>query len=151
MGFDVSADKRVGAEYHRDGSDASASGAITMMESKRPEIKKQGDYLLTYLLSKRPMEQQSTIRIGFAGPPGAGKSSLIEAFGMYLLEKDQNLRIAAVCIDPSSGISGGSILGDKTRMTELSRSDRAYVRPSSNAGVLGGLAACTCKSDLIDC
>jgi LAO/AO transport system kinase len=97
------------------------------------------------------MEQQSTIRIGFAGPPGAGKSSMIEAFGMHLLEKDQNLRIAAVCIDPSSGISGGSILGDKTRMTELSRSDRAYVRPSSNAGVLGGLAACKCKSDLIDC
>lgn len=67
----------------------------------------------------------------------------MEAFGMYLLEQDPDLRLAVVCIDPSSGISGGSILGDKTRMTELSRHDRAVVRPSSNKGVLGGLAAYT--------
>lgn len=118
------------------------SRAITMMESKKAEIKQQADYLLTYLLAKRPKEQRPTIRIGFAGPPGSGKSSMIEAFGMHLLQNDPNLHLAAVCIDPSSGISGGSILGDKTRMTELSRNERAYVRPSSNSGVLGGLAAC---------
>jgi LAO/AO transport system kinase len=84
-----------------------------------------------------------TLRVGFAGPPGAGKSSLIEAFGMYLLEQDPSMKLAVVCIDPSSGISGGSILGDKTRMTELSRHDRAVVRPSANKGVLGGLSAYT--------
>ena len=68
---------------------------------------------------------------------------MIEAFGMYLLEEDPDLNLAAVCIDPASGISGGSILGDKTRMTELARQERAFVRPSSNAGVVGGLAAYT--------
>ena len=73
---------------------------------------------------------------------------MIEAFGMYLLEKDPSLKLAAVCIDPASEISGGSILGDKTRMMELSRHDRAYVRPSSNAGVLGGLAACKSAGNL---
>eukprot|EP00980_Cylindrotheca_fusiformis_P024203 scaffold11634_cov109-Cylindrotheca_fusiformis.AAC.6 len=119
------------------------SRAITMMESKKPQTKKQADYLLTYLLAKRPKTQEPTLRVGFAGPPGAGKSSLIEAFGMRLLKNDPKLRLAAVCIDPSSEVSGGSILGDKTRMTELSRNERAYVRPSSNSGVLGGLAAYT--------
>ena len=128
------------------------SRAITLMESKHPKKKQQGDYLLTYLLSKTSphptsvsteTKQEPTLRIGFAGPPGAGKSSLMEAFGMYLLEKDPTLKLAVVCIDPSSGISGGSILGDKTRMTELSRHDRAVVRPSANSGVLGGLSAYT--------
>jgi len=127
------------------------SRAITLMESKHPKKKQQGDYLLTYLLSKTSQptsvsaetSQEPTLRIGFAGPPGAGKSSLMEAFGMYLLEKDPTLKLAVVCIDPSSGISGGSILGDKTRMTELSRHDRAVVRPSANSGVLGGLSAYT--------
>ncbi len=121
------------------------SRAITLMESKNLDKKQQGDYLLTYLLSQRdaPPDPSTTLRVGFAGPPGAGKSSLLEAFGMYLLDKDPKLQLAVVCIDPSSGISGGSILGDKTRMTELSRQDRAYVRPSSNSGVLGGLSAYT--------
>lgn len=124
------------------------SRAITLIESKRPQNKQQAEYLLEYLLSKKRRKERveeeptNTLRIGFAGPPGAGKSSLIEAFGMYLLENDPELQLAAVCIDPASEISGGSILGDKTRMTLLSRCDRAYVRPSSNAGVLGGLAAC---------
>jgi LAO/AO transport system kinase len=150
------------------------SKAITLMESKNPQRKQQGDYLLTYLLSQRPHDEEprirpleeptttngiqddgteqattrrstipKTLRVGFAGPPGAGKSTLLEAFGMYLLEDDPTLHLAVVCIDPSSGISGGSILGDKTRMTELSRQERAYVRPSSNSGVLGGLSAYT--------
>ena len=136
------------------------------MESKNPQRKQQGDYLLTHLLSQQQQQQQvrshgeraddlstlatqgrnpvpTTLRVGFAGPPGAGKSTLLEAFGMYLLEDDPTLHLAVVCIDPSSGISGGSLLGDKTRMTELSRHERAYVRPSSNSGVLGGLSAYT--------
>ena len=120
------------------------SRAITLMESKNLQKKQQGDYLLTYLLSQKAVPSPpTTLRVGFAGPPGAGKSCLLEAFGMYLLEQDPELQLGVVCIDPSSGISGGSILGDKTRMTELSRQDRAYVRPSSNSGVLGGLAAYT--------
>jgi LAO/AO transport system kinase len=132
------------------------SRAITLMESKHPGKKTQGDLLLTYLLSKKEEEgadnedgvppattNAPTLRVGFAGPPGAGKSSLMEAFGVHLLQEDPNLKLAVVCIDPSSHVSGGSILGDKTRMTELSRSDRAVVRPSSNSGILGGLAAYT--------
>jgi LAO/AO transport system kinase len=119
------------------------SRAITLMESKNARKKQQADSLLTHLLSKRPVDQQPTLRVGFAGPPGVGKSSLLEAFGMHLLTTNKVKELAVVCIDPSSNISGGSILGDKTRMTELSRQDRAYVRPSSNSGVLGGLAAYT--------
>eukprot|EP00536_Pseudo-nitzschia_multiseries_P012547 jgi/Psemu1/208984/e_gw1.485.73.1 len=144
------------------------SRAITLMESKHPVKKKQGDLLLTYLLSlsssssssspHRPtgngstansvLNETETLRVGFAGPPGAGKSSMLEALGTKLLRDDpeQKLKLAVVCIDPSSNLSGGSILGDKTRMTRLSResnSDRAFVRPSSNSGVLGGLAAYT--------
>lgn len=129
------------------------SRAITLMESKHPTKKKQGDLLLTYLLSLSPKEETTnstqsfptrSLRVGFAGPPGVGKSSMMEAFGMHLLEEDPDLKLAVVCIDPSSNISGGSILGDKTRMTRLSREvDRALVRPSCNSGVLGGLSAYT--------
>ncbi|KAG7366787.1 arginine/ornithine transport system ATPase [Nitzschia inconspicua] len=140
--------------------------AITLMESKHPAKKKQGDMLLTYLLSLNSSSTLSmsssfinedtataqsfststgstTLRVGIAGPPGAGKSTLTEAFGMHLLQRNPDLKLAVVCIDPSSNVSGGSILGDKTRMTQLSRHDRALIRPSSTAGVLGGLAAYT--------
>jgi LAO/AO transport system kinase len=144
------------------------SRAITLMESKHPFKKKQGDLLLTYLLSLsssndeiQPQPQNKndttthlnhpstsfptpTLRVGFAGPPGAGKSSMMEVFGTKLLEQDPDLKLAVLCIDPSSSISGGSILGDKTRMTKLSRQgDRALVRPSCNSGILGGLSAYT--------
>ncbi|KJE91117.1 mmaa protein [Capsaspora owczarzaki ATCC 30864] len=76
-------------------------------------------------------------RIGLSGPPGAGKSTFIETFGMFLV--NQGLRVAVLAVDPSSSVSGGSILGDKTRMTELSRNDAAYVRPSPSRGSLGGV------------
>lgn len=145
------------------------SRAITLMESKHPFKKKQGDLLLTYLLSlsvsppptnsDTPHDDDDeyddehgafapagsqTFRVGFAGPPGAGKSTIIEAFGTKLLGDLPESKLAVVCIDPSSNLSGGSILGDKTRMTQLSREvDRALVRPSCNSGVLGGLSAYT--------
>jgi LAO/AO transport system kinase len=79
-----------------------------------------------------------SFRIGLAGPPGAGKSTLIEALGTYLI--DQGHKVAVIAVDPSSSRTGGSILGDKTRMPELSRSPRAFVRPSPTRGALGGLA-----------
>lgn len=79
-----------------------------------------------------------SFRVGLAGPPGAGKSSLIEALGMYLVK--QGHKVAVIAVDPSSARSGGSILGDKTRMVELSRHPNAFVRPSPTRGTLGGVA-----------
>jgi LAO/AO transport system kinase len=144
--------------------------AVTLMETKNFQKKQQGDYLLTYLLEHQQQQQQQqeqqgekpaadaslNFRIGLAGPPGSGKSTMVEALGRYILDElptktdaDSTStaynpeRLAVVCIDPSSSISGGSILGDKTRMTELSRHPRAFVRPSANSGVVGGLAAYT--------
>ncbi len=117
--------------------------------------------------SNRNDDDESTIndlkrrpfRVGITGPPGVGKSSFIEAFGKFLLDFETSKKggkdkedvekieypdkLGVICIDPSSVISGGSILGDKTRMTELSRHPRAYVRPSPSKGVLGGLASYT--------
>jgi LAO/AO transport system kinase len=79
------------------------------------------------------------VRIAVLKKPPAGKSTFIEAFGMHAVEK-QGLRVAVLAVDPSSSRSGGSILGDKTRMTELARHPRAYVRPSPTRGTLGGVA-----------
>ena len=83
----------------------------------------------------------STMRIGISGSPGAGKSTLIEALGMELIEREHKLAVLAV--DPSSYRSGGSIMGDKTRMSRLAAEPRAFVRPSPSGGVLGGVARYT--------
>ncbi|KAK3839793.1 MAG: methylmalonic aciduria cblA type [Linnemannia gamsii] len=85
-----------------------------------------------------------SFRIGLSGPPGVGKSTFIEAFGMYLVSKGH--RVSVLAVDPSSTRTGGSILGDKTRMTELSRHDMAYVRPSPSRGTLGGVARNTTEA-----
>ena len=126
--------------------------AITLVESRSPEKEVQASALLTFLLKKS--KPQSSFRIGFAGSPGAGKSSFIEALGKYILRhpKGEQLpaeakptvwdpqKLAIVCIDPSSLRTGGSILGDKTRMTSLAADPRAFIRPSAAKGTLGGLA-----------
>lgn len=88
-----------------------------------------------------------SFRIGLSGSPGVGKSSFIETFGMDLIEKGH--RVAVLAIDPSSVMTGGSILGDKTRMTELSRNEDAYVRPSPSSGTLGGVSRSTNEAILL--
>jgi LAO/AO transport system kinase len=117
--------------------------AITLVESNAEQHFQKGQELLQRLLS----HTGKSIRIGITGVPGAGKSTFIEAFGMYLC--GLGLRVAVLAIDPSSSISGGSILGDKTRMEQLSRNPRAFIRPSPNAGKLGGVHRKTRESMLI--
>jgi len=106
--------------------------ALTLVESKLPAHRAQTSELLS-LLSPSPAH-----RIGVTGPPGAGKSCLIEALGLNLVEAGH--RVGVLAVDPSSERSGGSILGDKTRMEELSRHPQAFVRPSPSGGSLGGVA-----------
>ena len=108
--------------------------AITLMESSREDHRSQADQLLTQLL---PHTGQS-MRIGLSGVPGVGKSTLIENLGMWLI--NQGHKVAVLAVDPSSSVSGGSILGDKTRMELLSNNPAAYIRPSPSSGTLGGVA-----------
>jgi LAO/AO transport system kinase len=108
--------------------------AITLIESTRPDHRDEADALLTQLL---PHTGQS-LRLGLSGVPGVGKSTFIEALGLHLIE--QGHRVAVLTIDPSSTVSGGSILGDKTRMEKLSVHPQAYIRPSPSSGTLGGVA-----------
>lgn len=117
--------------------------AITLLESTRPDHRAQADTLLTALL---PHTGRS-FRIGISGVPGVGKSTLIEALGLFLI--DQGHRVAVLTIDPSSTVSGGSILGDKTRMERLSVNEHAYIRPSPSSGTLGGVADTTREAILV--
>jgi LAO/AO transport system kinase len=108
--------------------------AITLLESTRPDHRTQADELLNALL---PHTGQA-FRLGISGVPGVGKSTFIEALGLFLIERGH--RVAVLAVDPSSSVSGGSILGDKTRMERLSVHPRAFIRPSPAAGNLGGVA-----------
>ncbi len=117
--------------------------AITLLESTRADHRAQGDALLTALL---PHTGQS-FRLGISGVPGVGKSTFIEALGLYLIGLGH--RVAVLTIDPSSSVSGGSILGDKTRMEHLSVHERAYIRPSPSSGTLGGVAEKTREAMLV--
>ena len=117
--------------------------AITLLESTRADHRTQADALLTELL---PRTGQS-FRLGISGVPGVGKSTFIEALGLFLIA--QGHRVAVLAIDPSSSVSGGSILGDKTRMEQLSVHPQAYIRPSPASGTLGGVAAKTRESMLV--
>jgi len=110
------------------------SQAITLIESKRPDHQQLAQQVIEQCL---PNTVES-IRIGITGTPGVGKSTFIEAFGQLLLEKGR--RVAVLAVDPSSQVSQGSILGDKTRMASLSTDSRAFIRPSAAGGSLGGVA-----------
>jgi LAO/AO transport system kinase len=107
--------------------------AITLVESSRPDHRLRAQSLLDRLLP----HTGKAYRIGISGVPGVGKSTFIEAFGMHLLA--QGLRVAVLAVDPSSPLTGGSILGDKTRMERLSQQENAYIRPSPTRGALGGV------------
>lgn len=117
--------------------------AITLLESTRTDHRAQADELLTALLP----HTGRALRLGISGVPGVGKSTFIEALGLYLIA--QGLRVAVLAIDPSSSISGGSILGDKTRMERLSVEEKAYIRPSPSSGTLGGVAEKTREAMLV--
>jgi LAO/AO transport system kinase len=117
--------------------------AITLVESNKSEDRPPAQELLTRLL---PLTGAAR-RIGISGVPGVGKSSFIESFGLRLV--DQGHRVAVLAVDPSSSVSKGSILGDKTRMEELASSDGAFIRPSPTGGSLGGVARKTRESILI--
>ncbi|GHE97259.1 ATPase/protein kinase [Aliiroseovarius zhejiangensis] len=108
--------------------------AITLVESGRADHRAQAGALLDQLA---PLGRQA-LRIGLSGTPGVGKSTFIEAFGMFLI--GQGLKVAVLAVDPSSARSGGSILGDKTRMEQLSREKNAFIRPSPSQSQLGGVA-----------
>ena len=107
---------------------------ITLLESTRADHRARADALLDALL---PVAVPS-LRIGISGVPGVGKSTFIEALGLFLIERGH--RVAVLTVDPSSTVSGGSILGDKTRMERLSMDPRAFIRPSPTSGTLGGVA-----------
>lgn len=116
---------------------------ITLLESTRLDHRKRADEVLNTLLPKTG----KSFRIGISGVPGVGKSTLIETLGLYLIDKGH--RVAVLAIDPSSSLSGGSILGDKTRMERLSVLENAFIRPSPSSLTLGGVAEKTREAMLV--
>ncbi len=127
----------------RAGDRRALARAITLVESTRPDHRAEADALLTEVLPAAGAAH----RIGISGAPGAGKSTLIETLGLHVV--DLGHRVAVLAVDPSSSRSGGSILGDKTRMGELTRRDEAFVRPSPTGGTLGGVTRRTREAMLV--
>ena len=127
----------------RAGSRAALARAITLVESRRADHQAAARELVQALLP----DTGTAIRVGITGSPGVGKSTMIDALGMLLIERGQ--KVAVLAVDPSSARTGGSILGDKTRMARLAASDFAYIRPSPAAGTLGGVAAKTREAMLL--
>ena len=127
----------------RAGDRRSLARAITLAESTRADHRDLADEILEALL---PSTGGAT-RVGISGPPGVGKSTFIEAFGVHVIGEGH--RLAVLAVDPSSRRSGGSILGDKTRMTELSHRPEAFIRPSPGGGHLGGVARRTREAMLL--
>jgi len=130
------------AERVRSGDRRALARAITLIESRRADHQEQAEALLERLLPATG----KAIRIGITGTPGAGKSTFIEAFGQHVI--GEGSRIAVLAIDPSSRRSGGSILGDKTRMQQLAQSPSAFIRPSPAGESLGGVARRTREASL---
>ncbi len=131
------------ADALRAGDRAALARAITLVESTRPDHRADALHLLDEIVA----ETGGSTRIGISGPPGVGKSTLIEALGLHLIERDH--RVAVLAIDPTSTVSGGSILGDKTRMEQLGRTDAAFIRPSPSGRTLGGIARRTREALLL--
>ena len=127
----------------RSGNRRALARAITLVESTLDKHREQAELILDQALP----HSGNSIRIGITGIPGVGKSTFIEAFGLHLIE--QGRRVAVLAVDPSSPIAGGSILGDKTRMEELSRREEAFIRPSPAGGALGGVAQKTRETMLL--
>jgi LAO/AO transport system kinase len=127
----------------RAGSRAALARAITLIESRRGDHQAAARDLVQALLP----HAGKAIRVGITGSPGVGKSTTIDALGMFLIEASH--RVAVLAVDPSSARTGGSILGDKTRMARLAASGAAYIRPSPSSGTLGGVAAKTREAMLL--
>src|ERR1700742_2346114 len=127
----------------RAGHRATLARAITLIESRRGDHQAAARDLVQTLI----LETGNAIRIGITGSPGVGKSTTIDALGMFLIERGH--KVAVLAVDPSSARTGGSILGDKTRMARLANSDAAFIRPSPSSGTLGGVAAKTREAMLL--
>jgi LAO/AO transport system kinase len=140
---DGSKDERTLAERVAQQDRRALAKAITLIESTRADHRHQADALLDALLPRTG----ASLRIGISGVPGVGKSTFIEVLGLHLI--DQGHRVAVLAVDPSSSLSGGSILGDKTRMERLSVDPNAYIRPSPTSGALGGVAEHTREALLL--
>jgi len=139
----LSPEDQVMAEGVRRGERRAIAKSITLLESTRADDRMRADALLNSLLSSTG----KATRLGISGVPGVGKSTFIEALGLYLIERGK--RVAVLAVDPSSSLSRGSILGDKTRMERLSVQEAAYVRPSPSGGTLGGVAEKTREALLV--
>jgi LAO/AO transport system kinase len=127
----------------RTGNRATLARAITLIESRRVDHRKAAHDLVQMLLP----HSGKGLRVGITGVPGVGKSTTIDALGMFLIGKGH--KVAVLAVDPSSTRTGGSILGDKTRMARLAVDDSAFVRPSPSSGTLGGVAAKTRETMLL--
>ncbi len=125
----------------REGRRAAVSQAITLVESTSPKHRAQARELLTTLAAEPPAD---VVRVGISGVPGVGKSTFIEALGTRLTGTGH--RVGVLAVDPSSTRTGGSVLGDKTRMARLATDPGAYIRPSPSAGTLGGVARATVQA-----
>jgi len=131
------------AERVRAGDRKAVARAITWLESTRRDHAERGHAILEALLP----ETGRAVRLGITGTPGVGKSTFIETLGLSLIEAGQ--RVAVLAVDPSSQVSGGSILGDKTRMERLAQRSEAFIRPSPSGGSLGGVAYRTREAALV--
>ncbi len=124
------------------GGRAAIARAITLVESDRPDHR-----ALAHELLERLPSHPEVVRVGISGVPGVGKSTFIESFGTHLTA--QGLKVGVLAVDPSSVRTGGSVLGDKTRMAKLSADPLAFIRPSPSAGTLGGVARATAQAMMV--
>jgi LAO/AO transport system kinase len=138
----IDADKRL-VESVGTGDRRALAKAITLLESTQPQHQERASAVLDALLPRTG----NSLRLGISGAPGVGKSTFIETLGLTLIA--QGNRVAVLAVDPSSTVTGGSILGDKTRMERLSMSDAAFIRPTPSSGALGGVAERTRETILL--